>query len=126
MPEVEMGSKRDLASSWKICPAATCSVYALLHGSSMEVPIASTPTTSFPCQGTAATGPALSPCPRASPRRHQNYSSEGACHVRCGEELPWTPSPAYLRLHSFSSVQDKPQVTSFDCNIEAFALQPFT
>lgn len=82
MPEEEMGSKRyssKLLKNIPSCMGETHPIHAMLCGSSMEVHITSTPTTSFPCKSSTATGPAMSPYPCASSRRNQHYVSEGAC-----------------------------------------------
>lgn len=136
MPEEEMGSKRyssKLLKNIPSCMGETHPIHAILCGSSMEVHITSTPTTSFTCKSSTATGPAMFPYPCASSRRNQHYVSEGACpnyRLPCQmwERAALDPNTCYIRVHSYPSLQDKPQVTSFDSSIEGFAhlaLQPF-
>lgn len=101
MPEVEMGSKRDLASSWRICPAALtqsmpcCMVAAWRFTSPQHPPPVfpvrvalpqdlSCPHVLVPAPGSTSIMALREPAPATG------------CHVRCGEELPWTPTPATL------------------------------
>lgn len=104
MPEVEMGSKRDPASSWRICPATRVQL-----------------TQSMPCCMVAAwrftspqhpppAFPARVPLPQDPPCPHVLVPAPGStsitvlrepalamgCHGRCQEELPWTPTPTTL------------------------------
>lgn len=63
MLEVEKGSKKKKGSSEFLedtpnCKGATHPVHAVACGGSVDICIASTPTTSFPYQGIAATGQA--------------------------------------------------------------------
>lgn len=104
MPEVEMGSKRDPASSWKTCPAAQvqlaqsmpcCTVAAWRFTSPRHPPPA------FPARVLL---PWNLPCPHVlvpapgstSITALREPALATGCHVRCGEELPWTPTLATL------------------------------
>lgn len=89
----------------------------------MNVYLASTPTISFPCQGVAATGQA----PGSLTIRAEEACPSYRLPCQTWRRAALDPNICYIRLHSCSSVQDRP-VTSFVGNIEAFAhlaLQPF-